>query len=178
MTSRYLVALLFGAFFIFMLYRRARRHIGAQEVMPRRMKLRLLILTLVGALFLVSGLHAPSLLEADGAGLLAGALLAVAGLKMTRFEWRDEKLYYVPNLYVGLLVIAIILGRVVYKINLLYGASHGFADPQALQAVQHNQAALHSPVTLAVLMTLVGYYLIYYGGVLLRSRDHAEPDPV
>ncbi len=176
MTSRYLVALLFGAFFIFMLYRRARRHIGAQEVMPKRMKLRLLVLTLVGALFVSSGLHVPSLLEADGAGLVAGALLAVAGLKMTRFEWRDEKLYYVPNLYVGLAVIAIILGRVAYKMDLLYSASHGLSDPQALQAAQQNQAALHSPVTLAVLMTLIGYYLVYYGGVLLKSRAHAQPD--
>jgi hypothetical protein len=173
MDPRQLTPLIVAALFIFMLYRRVRRQIGAQAVMPKRMTIRLAILTLASGLLLASGLHASALLQADGAGFLLGAVLAVLGLKMTRFEWRDEKLFYVPNLYVGLVVIALIAGRVVYKMELLY-RSGALNNPQAAQA---NQAALHSPITLAVVMTLIGYYLVYYAGILLKSRSHHAAGP-
>lgn len=168
-----LTPILAAALLVFVLYRRARRHIGAQRVMPTRMTIRLVILALVSALLLASAFPANTLLEADGAGFLIGAILAVLALKMTSFEWRDDKLFYVPNLYIALLVIALIAGRVLYNMELLY-RSGAFSNPQA---GPHNQAMLHSPVTLAVVMTLIAYYMVYYGGVLLKSRRHAQAGP-
>lgn len=161
-----------AALFVFIMYRRVRRHIGAQKVTPKRMIFRLVILGLVTCALLVPTVLMPQLLEADGAGLAAGLILAFVGLRLTRFEWRDDELFYVPNLYVSLVVIGLIIGRIVYKMTFLYTASHGFSDQAALQSAQQNQSILHSPITLAVLFAMIGYYLVYYGGILWKSRHH------
>lgn len=165
-----LTPVIMAALFLFILYRRGRRLLTAQPVTPKRMLVRMLILAALAVMLLLPALLQPSLLGADIFGLACGGALALLGLKLTRFEWREEQLFYIPNLYVGLLVFGLILGRVLYRFLHMWQASAGFKDAAALQTAQQNQTMLHSPVTLAILFVMLGYYLAYYAGVIWRSR--------
>lgn len=165
-----LTPVIMAIFFIFILYRRGRRLMAAQPVTPKRMLVRITMLAAVMVMLLLPALLEPTLLGADAFGLACGGALALLGLKFTRFEWREEQLFYIPNLYIGLLVFGLIIGRVLYRVIHMWQVSAGFKDAAALQAMQQNQGALHSPITLAILFVMLGYYLAYYAGVIWRSR--------
>jgi cytochrome b561 len=120
-----------------------------------------------------SGLRSPELLEGLIGGLLCGAALAYLGLRHTRFEVTTEGRFYTPHTYIGLAVMLLFLGRLAYRfLYLSIGTGGTFAaDPSAAAAYQR------SPLTLGVFGVLVGYYVLYYAGILLRTRASAPPAP-
>ncbi len=145
-----------------LIYRRFRRTVGRQKVVPGRLLIRVALLAFVGCAVLVPLLAAFSpvrLLEVL-AGLAVGIGAAWYGLRRTGFERVQDGIYYTPNLYIGLAVSAIFLARLIYVIA-LYGFS-AFSDPQ--------QAPYH-PVTGVIAFLFIGYYVAYYLGVLLRGRE-------
>lgn len=145
-----------------LIYRRFRRSVGRQKAVPRRLLIRVALLIFAGCAVLTSLLAAFSpvrLLEVL-AGLVAGAGAAWYGLRRTGFEGGPDGIYYTPNPYIGLAVSALFLGRLIYVIA-MYGFS-AFSDPE--------QAPYH-PVTGAIAFLFIGYYVAYYLGVLLRSRE-------
>jgi hypothetical protein len=103
----------------------------------------------------------PVTLAALAGGLSAGALLAVYGLRLTRFERAPEGLFYTPNAYLGVALSLLLVGRVLYRLAQVYSGD-------VLTAVASSDF-VRSPATLAIFGTLAGYYVAYAAG-LLRWR--------
>lgn len=149
-------------------YRRMRRLFGRQPVQPARMKFRIVFLLIVGALLLSRGIaHAHDAAAVMAAGLGTGVALALLGLKLTRFETTPQGRFYTPHGGIGLALSALLLGRLAYRFVVLWPqlqAAHGAgADPFS--------SFQYSPLTLGLFALLIGYYVAYYAGILIRKTD-------
>ncbi len=161
---------LFVAFFGFILYRRYRRTVGRQPLVPRRLMFQVGLLGVAVLLFLVPSLGHPAAAAATLAGLLVGGLIGLGGLSLTRFERTSDRDYYTPNTLLGLAVFAVFLARIAYRFTQVgaqvqaLSASGQAPPPGDLSSLTSN------PLTAATLMMVLGYYLVYEGGLLLWSR--------
>jgi hypothetical protein len=158
---------LIAALAVFVVYRRLRRTFGRQALRPRRMGIRIALFAAIGCSILPLSFRSTDFLAAILGGAAAGAALGVWGAKHTRFETYGGALHYVPHTYTGIAVSLLFLGRVVYRVTDLYAPGHspGFASA----------GIVTSPLTVGLLLVLVGYYVCYYGLVLWRSR-HLKPE--
>src|SRR5215469_12126548 len=104
---------------LFFIYRRFRRNFGRQKLRPGRLKFRIWVLGIVGLLLLVPAFFSPLRALATAVGLGIGVSLALWAAKHTRFEKQDDTLYYIPHTYTGMVVTALFLGRLLYKIVFL-----------------------------------------------------------
>ena len=175
MRPEYITPLLITAVVVWGLYRRVRRSFGRQPVEPRRLWSRIVILSLVGALILASTARDPRAVAALLAGLVCGAGLGYLGLRHTRFEATPEGRFYTPHTYIGLIVTALFLGRMLFRLTQVFAAippagasgpsytGPPFAGPPA-------SALYQNPLTLATFGLVVSYYVIYNLGILNRTR--------
>ncbi|WHZ19858.1 MAG: hypothetical protein OJF55_002007 [Rhodanobacteraceae bacterium] len=163
MTPNVIIPIVIAPLIVWRLYARMRRNFGRQPIQPRRMWARVIILSVVIALFALEGLRGPSLAEGVAAGLLGGVVLGIVALRFTRFEIDGINDCYVPNPWIGLALTALLLGRLLYRFMVLYPAmTHAAADGYA--------AYQRSPLTMAIFGLLIGYYIAYYAGLLLHHR--------
>jgi hypothetical protein len=153
-------------------WRRVRRSFGRQPVHVKRIWLRIGVLVLAGGLVLsTSATRNAQALEALIVGLSCGAALAFVGLRHTKFEVTAEGRFYTPHTYIGLTVTALFVGRLLYRFLYLSSGVHAMAgENQSLAA-----AYQRSPLTLGFFAALVGYYLLFYAGVLAKTRASALP---
>jgi len=161
--------LLFVVFFGFMLYRRFRRTVGRQPLVPRRLMFQVGLLGLIALLFLVPAFSSPVAAAASLAGLLVGGAIGLVSLHLTKFERGPDRDYFTPNTYLGLAVFGIFLARLVYRYVQVSG------QMQTLSAGGQPTAAglsslTSSPLTAALLLMVFGYYLVYESGLLLWVR--------
>jgi hypothetical protein len=170
MDPRLVTPYLVTAIVVWAVYRRMRRSFGRQRVQEKRMWLRIGMLTLVTALIVATLARNVDVLGALAAGIVCGAALAYVGLKYTKFEITPQGRFYTPHAYIGLVVTALFLGRLLYRFLGVYnGATPPAAAQQSLAATYQ-----HSPFLLAVFGVLVGYYVLYYLGVLQRTKPAAS----
>jgi membrane protein CcdC involved in cytochrome C biogenesis len=162
-------------------YRRVRRTVGRQRITPRRFVLRASLLVLVGGVLFASLLLAVDLsrLGEVFAALAVGIALGFYGLRLTRFEVVDGAVYYVPNPYLGVIISALLIGRIAY--TLVFSAISGNSplgpasfDPSTSGGAGFQQA--YDPVSGTLLYLFIGYYVTYYAGLLMRSRQLSK-DP-
>jgi len=186
MNPQLITPVLIAVLVIWGIYRRARRFIGRQRLEPGRLRARVGVFALLGGFMLLVSARDTRMLFATLAGASCGAALGWLGLKYTRFETTPEGRFYTPHAYIGLVVLALFVGRVLYRMMILYYGAHGFAPgapgaagPDAFASVpyapQNPYANLRTPLTLGIFGTLVGYYISYYLGVLSKSRQPAIP---
>ena len=168
-----------AALFAFMLYRRFRRLFGRQALQPARLKARIVVLAIVAALFVLRGLHSPNIAAAVLGGGALGAALAWFGIRLTRFEVTEKGIFYTPSGYIGIVLSALLLSRLAYRFVVLYPTF------QASKAETGDPFAMYqsSPLTVALLGIVIGYYMAYCIGLLMRgaelrgqSRQIAAPD--
>lgn len=150
-----------------MLYRRFRRLFGRQRVQPARMKLRIAVLLVIGAMLMMRGMRQVDFALGVGVGLALGIALAFVGLRWTQFERTPEGFFYTPHAGIGLAVSALLAGRLAYRFIVVYPAVHAAAavDANPFAAFQR------SPLTTAMLCIAIGYYVSYTLGVLARSAQ-------
>jgi len=98
------------------------------------------------------------------AGLLAGLVLGVLGLAMTRWESTPRTLHYTPNRWLVLLVTLIVSARV------MYGLIRAFAVAQTGMSGAALVTAFGVPESFAAGAVVIGYYLAYNAGLRLRIR--------
>lgn len=147
-------------------YRRMRRWFGRQRVQDGRMWFRIGLLTLIAAMVTVVIARDTEMLGALLAGIASGAALGYLGLRHTKFEVTAEGRFYTPHTYIGLAVSALFAGRILYRFLSIYNGTVATAAPGQGAAATFQ----HSPFTVAVIGVLVGYYVLYYLGVLQRTR--------
>jgi cytochrome c-type biogenesis protein CcmH/NrfG len=95
-----------------------------------------------------------------------------------------ERLHYVPHTYTGIAVSLLFLGRLVYRIVQVYSGAHASfgANAQAASAADPAQpfaaaSMVRSPLTVAIVFVLIGYYVCYYSWVLWKSK-HLKPEDI
>ena len=166
-------SLLFAILVVFLVYRRFRRNFGQQPLRPVRMRVRAVLLLVVGGLLLPTALHSSAFMAALLGGLCVGIALAVWGAARTRFLRADNQLYYVPHTYTGIAVSLLFLGRLVYRLIQAYGAgthASGSAGLDPARQAFGTAGMLRSPLTLGLFYVLVGYYVCYYSIVLWKAK--------
>lgn len=160
---------------LFALYRRVARTIGPQRLVPLRLWLRIGIFSVLCAAIALNGLLRPLILLADAAGAAAGAILAVAAMRSTVFERRDDGLYYRTHTWIGLAVSALFLVRLAYRFvrlqALLSTAPGAAAEPAHLQFGSYSG----DPLTAGLYFLVAAYYVVYYGLLLRGTARTSTP---
>jgi hypothetical protein len=148
----------------FMLYRRLRRTFGRQPVTPKRMALRMVLLSVVGILLLVRSSVTTTSLGAAAVGLVLGVALARVGFMHTKVEAAVESKFYTPNKWIGLEVTALFLGRLAGRFVTVSERA-----TQVASGVSSYAGLQQSPLTLGLFFLLARYYVTYYSGVLRKA---------
>jgi hypothetical protein len=170
---------LFAALVVFAVYRRLRRSFGRQPMRPRRMALRMVLLTVLACTLLPIALRSAQYLAAELIGAVLGLALGVWGERRTRFQMYDGRLHYLPHTYTGLAVSLLFLGRLVYRLVQVYAGGHAAhaasrSDPSLAFAPA---SMISSPLTVCVFFVLAGYYVYFYGKLLWKSK-HLKTDDI
>jgi hypothetical protein len=161
---------------VLLVYRRLRRSFGRQPLRPVRMRIRIGILLVLGCSLLPAALRDWQLLMGNLAGLSAGVALGVWGARRTRFQEYGGIRHYVPHTVTGIAVSLLLVGRLVYRMIVLYSMNRAEgADADPMQEFG-SPAMFQSPFTLALLYVVIGYYVCYYGMVLWRSNRIGPED--
>ncbi len=170
MDPKILTPILIGALLVWAIARRLRRTFGRQPLQPARLWLRVGILTLLGALVVATSVTRDArMLGALAGGLACGLGLGYLGLRHTRFEVTPQGRFYTPHTYIGLAVTLLFVGRLVYRFLYLANGADFTGDAHGAAAYQR------SPLTVGIFAVLIGYYVLFYAGVLFRTRDAALP---
>lgn len=173
MDSRLITPYLIAALIVWGLYRRMRRSFGRQRVQDKRMWFRIGILTLVTVLFAGAIARDVDVLGILAAGIVCGAALAYVGLKYTKFEITPQGRFYTPHAYIGLVISALFIGRVLYRFLGVYnGVTPPAAAGQSLATIYQP-----NPFLAAAFGAVVGYYVLFYLGVLQRTKPPATLGP-
>lgn len=98
------------------------------------------------------------------AGLIAGSLLGLLGLALTRWEMTPRGLHYTPNRWLVLLVTLAVATR------LLYGLWRIWHAWRAASSDGSWLASAGVAGSMAVGAVVVGYYLVYFAGVRWKLR--------
>ena len=147
---------------IWRLYSRIRRMIGRQRLSRVRPWITVILFPLLVLLLASAAYVRPERLLWLAGGLAAGGLLAVYGLRRTRFEATAQGLFYTPHAHLGIALSLLLVGRILYRLVQVYYV--GSTAPSGTSDFAR------SPATLAVFGVLAGYYTAYAVG-LLRWRD-------
>ncbi len=155
-------------------WRRVSRTFGRQPIQRKRMVFRIAVFALLGALLALSGLHKPELAEGLLGGVLIGAAVGLLGLRLTRFDTDPVRGdVYLPNPWIGALLTALLLGRLAWRLMEIWpqmqsapGAATGQGEGFNMQMMDYTS----SPLTMLVIGLLIGYYIVYFSGLLVHHR--------
>jgi hypothetical protein len=152
------IAVALVPFVLWRVYSRIKRLTTRQRSRTWRHRTTLVFFPLLLALIAVGAMANPIVLLGMTAGLAAGVVLGVFGLRKTVFEQVGEEYFFTPHAYIGMLVAALFLSRLAWR---------------AWQVLTTTDIAgqdfVRSPLTLAVFGILAGYYITYAAG-LMRWR--------
>jgi hypothetical protein len=147
-----------------------RYRVGIQRRRARRWSatLNLVSLVLSVALFLwvaaMTTLWVPKAFIYSLTGLLAGGLLGLLGLTLTRWEKTQQALHYTPNRWLVLIVTLAVTTRLLYG---LWRIWHAWRNAGANDSWL---AAAGIAGSMAVGAVVLGYYLTYWVGLRWRLR--------
>ncbi|QBB69287.1 DUF1453 domain-containing protein [Pseudolysobacter antarcticus] len=170
MTPQALLPLAFIPLALFAVYRRYKRHVGRQPMQPVRLGLRASLMLVLGIALSISAWPHFDVLESGAAGLAFGIALAIAGIRLTQFESTADGIFYTPNVYIGLGITVLLLGRLLYRFVVLFPGMQAAAQANDADAF----SAIHkSPLTFGIFALIIGYYVVYNIALLVLSRRHA-----
>lgn len=161
-------------------WRRVSRQFGRQPIRRKRMIARIVVFSVIGTLLALSGFHKIELAEGLFGGVLVGGALGLLGIRLTRFEVDPVKGdCYVPNPWLGALLTVLLLGRLLWRFMVVLPQMHQASA--AAQAGGYQGAPMggyaSSPLTMLVIGLLVGYYIVYFSGLLIHHRRFQRVHP-
>jgi hypothetical protein len=177
MTPQLLIPALLVPLIGYRVYRRFRTSFGRQPVQTKRMMVRIVILSAVATAFLLLSFSQITVIGAGIGGLALGGVLGAVGLRLTRFELGPEGNFYTPNPYIGGTLSAILVARLVYRFLVVMPAAQIAAQHAVASGGNPYASFQQSPLTLAILMVTVGYYITYFAGILLKMRASRGAPP-
>ncbi|SFM15402.1 Protein of unknown function [Paenibacillus sp. 1_12] len=165
--------LLIMALIAFGIYRRVKRTIGFQKLSRKRLIFRTTIFSLLGCVFLYTGLLHPIHFIADAIGLAAGLILSYYAIKHIRFEKRDDVWYYRTHLWVEVTIIVLLLGRIVYKLLSVYYLQNGSDMSSAAPSLE---SYTKDPLTVGIFFVLISFYIRYFTYLLRKQKELEAPE--
>jgi hypothetical protein len=114
----------------------------------------------------VTNLWIPHAIAFSVAGLVAGGVLGLAGLTLTRWEVTPQSLHYTPNRWLVLAIMLLVSAR------LIYGVWRGWNAWQTSPDHATWLAASGAGGSLGAGAVVLGYYLLYWAGVRRRAERH------
>ncbi|MCC2686472.1 MAG: hypothetical protein K0R75_3371 [Paenibacillaceae bacterium] len=183
--------IIFGLLMVWVVYRRVRRSIGMQPYSPNRLIVRLVLFGIVGVLILSAAIAVPSLVPGAIVGVLCGVGLALLAIKYCVTEQRGGVWYYRTHIWIESAVLAIFLGRLVYRligVSRAVGAGGfpgagaagagagaaagaGTAGGAGAHGAEAAGAAIATdPITAGVFFLIIAYYIVYYVYLLRKFR--------
>lgn len=150
------------------MYRRVRGNFGEQPIRRKRMIARIVMFSVLTVLLSLTGLYNPMLLVGLAGGLAGGAVLGTVGLRLTRFGQNGNgEDVYIPNPWIGAALTTLLIGRLAWRFLVVMPQMQ---DPAMAGAAGHAPPMGNSPLTVAVFGLMVGYYLVYFVGLLVHHR--------
>ena len=157
------------------MYRRVHRNIARQKITAWRLYMRTTVLSILCVVLLLWPSFDPLMAAAQMAGVITGALFAVLGLRHTRFEQMPDGHYFRPNPILGVAVSMIFIGRMIYRLIVLYPTLAAAQQSDAPITAQMLNAGPRSALTIALFGVVIGYFTTYCLGVLRTSRQMDVP---
>jgi hypothetical protein len=162
LTRPELVLVILAPLIAWRVYSRVRRMVGRQRLGRLRPRIQLAIFPALVLLLAWLSLPHPASVAWLAGGVATGALLALYGLRLTRFERTAQGYFYTPNAHLGIALSLLFIGRIVYRLIQVYAGDGPPAAPPGDFA--------SSPATLAIFGTLAGYYISYAIGLVRWRR--------
>ncbi len=164
----WLLTAVFVVFVGLLLYRRFRSAFGRQKLSTLRMGLRTTVLVAVaGALLFVS--HTGAAIGASLSGLAIGLGLSFIGIRRTKLESTPRGVFYTPDRWLSIAVIALVVGRLASRVYSVYAAIA--ADPALARGGAPSFVDMQkSPWTLGMFFVMSGYYVAFYVHVWRAAR--------
>ena len=150
------------------IYVRIKRLVGRQCLSRVRPWITVVVFPAIVLLLATVSLAHPVNLLVLAAGLAAGAMLAVYGLRHTCFEVTPQGHFYTPNAHIGIALSLLFIGRILYRLWEIYGLP---MNPTS------SQDFARSPLTLGIFGLLAGYYIAYAIGLIGWRRTTREIKP-
>lgn len=154
------VPILFGGLIAWSIYRRVRRNIGRQKLRPTRHVISIVVFSLISLVLLGVSELLPKLVSGFGIGLLLGAAFGFVGLRLTKFETTAEDRFYTPDPRIGMAIVLIFVGRMIYR---FWSLRHLVGEVQT-------PPPFKSALTYLTFGLLAGYYIIFYTGLIRHAR--------
>ena len=148
----------------FGVYRRVRRNIGRQILTAQRQYVRMGLISVLSLVLAFLHPLQPIAVAYIGSGLIVGAAIGWFALRHTEFASTAEGYFYTPHLYIGMAVTALFVGRLLYRVVLMYDTI-GNAASGAAPPLDNN------PLTLGILFLTASYYIVYCTGLLRWLRE-------
>lgn len=163
----------------FVVWRRVSRSFGQQRIRRKAMIFRIGVFAFLGCVLALAGFHKFALLEGLVGGVLIGAAIGTVGLRLTRFETDPIKGdCYVPNPWIGALLTVLLLGRLAWRFMVLAPVlQQASAAAQAGGQNMPMAGYTSSPLTMLVIGLLIGYYIVYFTGLLIHHRRFQQSHP-
>ncbi|HEX7641164.1 MAG TPA: hypothetical protein VF472_03035 [Burkholderiaceae bacterium] len=170
MTQQQTIYLILIPFIVWRLYSRTRKLIARQEARPGRLWFSVTLFPLLTLLMAWGTQGDITALGSLAGGALCGASLAMLGLKLTQFDVEAGKLFYRPNMYIGMGLMMVFVTRIAYRFLAMSpaGMRQGAAGDAAMQRLTS------SPLTLFVMGLVFCYYAPYSAGILLRRAQFGK----
>jgi hypothetical protein len=150
-------------------WRRVSRQFGRQPIRRKQMIGRIVVFAVLGGVLSLTGFHSIQLAEGLVCGVLIGALIGLIGLRLTRFEVDPIKGdCYVPNPWIGALLTVILLGRLAWRFLVVMPQVQQASAAATQNAGFQAQSISYSPLTMLTFGLLVGYYIVYFIGLLIH----------
>ena len=141
---------------------RARRTMTSQLVRPVMLIGRLVVLTLLSIVILLSMVPQTMMFLGIIIGLGIGFGLAFFGLRHTQFEKASGGLRYRANPYIGGIVLLLVVFRILVDIHSSSSIFQNQNSPNATMALSQG------PLTVLLYFLFLGHWMVYYIGVLRR----------
>jgi len=132
------------------------------------MKVRAVMLAIIGLAVLYTGVSHPVFYGADAAGILIGSVLAFYAIRHCKIEYRGANLFYRTHIFIESAIAGLFIARIAYRFL--------FRATTLAPGISPIERVATDPITLVVIFILVSYYIGYYG-YLLRAANRLPPRP-
>ena len=159
MTNANIVMIALAPLLMYRVYKRVHRLTVRQKSRIWRHWCSVTLFPLVLAVLAVTLAFTPMVLAALAGGAATGALLGFVGLRRTGFERIGSDYFYTPYAPIGIVVAMLFVARMIYRMYQII-----------TMGAQQTPNFGSSPLTMAILGLMAGYYVVYGAG-LLRWRS-------
>jgi Protein of unknown function (DUF1453) len=147
-----------------LVYIRIRRSIGYRKFTGRRLLIPMaLFFVMVVAIGIVNWGHSISLVTYSVGGMLGAALGGLA-VRETRFQWREESLYFRTHIWIQVTILAVFLLRMTYR---LYALAQGENHPESPD--YGPMEVFQDPLTAGIACMLFMHNLVYLWSVFRQG---------